>query len=102
MLLEEEMRRSVQFCRTMATKWKMRKGLQRPVPMHVMEGMRAYATEQADSEELRANVWAAAWTDVRARAKLVLQKVLVEDAEEDLNLPDLVIPEIDVLEIDDV
>jgi hypothetical protein len=96
------MRRSVQFCRSMAGKWRMRKDPQCPVPAHVMEGMTAYATENIDTEELRANVWAAAWADVRARGKLVIQKVLVEDAEEDINLPDIVIPEIDVLEIDDV
>jgi hypothetical protein len=101
-LLEEEMRRSIQFCRTMVSRWKTRKEQQRSqVPLHVAEGMKAYAIEQMETEELRGNTWAAAWMDIRARAQVVLKKSLREEGEEDISdLPDIVVPDVDPLDID--
>jgi hypothetical protein len=101
-LLEEEMRRAIHFSRTMAARWHSKKaqshclGL---VPDHVLEGTRAYAIEQAETEELRANTWAAAWVDIRTKAKEVLKKALNEE-EEDVDLSEIVIPDIDSLDVD--
>jgi hypothetical protein len=97
------MRRSVQFSRTLTSHWKRRKVQSHyagTVPDHILEGIRAYAIEQAETEELRANTWAAAWVDVRAKAKEVLKKALNEDSEEDVDSSEIVIPDIDSLDVD--
>jgi hypothetical protein len=102
-LLEEEMRRAVDFSRTMSCYWKARKVQSHRVettPSYILEGIRAYAIEQSETEELRANTWGSAWRGIRAKAKEVLEKALKEDIEEDFDLSEVIVPDIDSLDID--
>ena len=57
MLISEEMRRSVEFSRTMARIWDNRKNLRKDllIDSHILEGIRAYTVEQAETERKRAD-----------------------------------------------
>jgi hypothetical protein len=87
----------------MANHWKARKAQSHRAeitPSHVLEGIRAYAIEQSETEELRANTWGSSWRGIRAKAKEVLEKALKEDIEEDIDLSEVIVPDIDSLDID--
>jgi hypothetical protein len=101
MLISEEMRRSVEFCRTMAKIWDARKDSRKDLPAdsHIYEGIRAYAIEQADTERKRAATWMADWLKLQERAREVLDKSLKE-IEEDIALTTIIVPEMDPLDLD--
>ncbi|KAM6496225.1 hypothetical protein JOM56_008931, partial [Amanita muscaria] len=64
-LLEEEMRRSIQFCEWKALWWDSQKGRQESVPSHISEGIAAYAAEQSHAERQRVSNWTSKWVDIR-------------------------------------
>jgi hypothetical protein len=102
MLISEEMRRSVEFCRTMARIWDSRKDLRSKdlrIESHILEGIRAYAVEQAETERKRASIWTADWLSLQERGREVLDKSLKE-IEEDIALTTIVVPEMDPLDLD--
>jgi len=73
MLLEEEMRRAIQFCAWKVNWWDKQAHLQDSVPPHLAEGIAAYATEQAGTECHRITSWSHSWFAIRQQAKLVLE-----------------------------
>lgn len=81
-LLEEEMRRGIEYCQWKASWWEEeanRRALATPsMPSHVAEGIAAYAFEQAEDERERGTQWEETWRDIRLRAVLVLDKFLGE------------------------
>lgn len=87
-LLEEEMRRSIEFCRWRARWWTEQIGKRQDVSAPLLDGLTAYVHEQAEAEITRAEQWDEAWKAIRARAKHVLTHQLKEtgdssdDAEE--------------------
>jgi len=79
-LLEEEMRRAIDFCRWKARWWEIRQDLRlNSLAPHVAEGIRAYALEQADVERKRALDWTVKWSKIRTRANDVLETHLCEE-----------------------
>jgi hypothetical protein len=87
-LLEEEMRRVLEYCGWKARWWRERVTPVRPesrgsISPELAEGLRAYALEQVHREEQWATRWERKWAPVRARADLVLRDGLA-DVTEDL------------------
>ncbi|KAJ7113743.1 hypothetical protein C8R43DRAFT_1138589 [Mycena crocata] len=81
-LLEEEMRRVIEFC-VWKARWWMERQAARPAADAVLaEGLRAYALEQADREIEWSRRWAEKWSAVRARAGLVVRDHIVNVEEE--------------------
>ncbi|KAJ7207760.1 hypothetical protein B0H12DRAFT_1034419, partial [Mycena haematopus] len=76
-LLEEEMRRVLQYCAWKASWWDQRADARTGVAPELAEGLRAYATEQAARERSWAASWEVKWAAVRARAREVLFSDLV-------------------------
>ena len=93
------MRRAIQFCHTTAKHWDERVGQHQNLPYHVIEGMNAYAIEHADTERQRAASWTVQWMNIRDRARQVLEKSLGE-IEEDVDLSEIIVPDVDSLEVD--
>jgi hypothetical protein len=74
--VEEEMRRSIEFCKWKVSWWKQQCHLRAShVPPWVAEGILAYATEQADVEFQRASKWTLHWAKIRQHAATVLEKL---------------------------
>lgn len=90
-LLEEEMRRVLEFCNWKAQWWR-----ERVAPVHpesrgtigpeLAEGLHAYACEQVHREQQWAATWERKWAPVHARVAVVLRDGLV-DVAEDLLVP---------------
>lgn len=91
-LVPEEMRRAVQYCRWRAGWWK-EQGQRRvndtaDILPTLAEGLVAYAAQQADIEESRGAKWAAAWAPLLEQASLVRKRISsMED--EDVFIPEL-------------
>jgi hypothetical protein len=77
-LLEEEMRRVLEFCRWKAKWWENRRAARTGVPGLLAEGLWAYATEQAVREREWAAQWEGKWAAVRTRAAVALTDELVD------------------------
>jgi len=88
MLLEEEMRQAVQFC-AWKVKWWEKQGHHRTsnasIPLHLAEGITAYAAENAATERRRLTSWASSWLAIQQQAQLVLEKYL-KDQEDTTNV----------------
>ena len=67
-LLDEEMRRTLEFGWWRARWWKQHADSHAGMPGHVGEGLRAYAIEQSNAERQRSVQWATKWSAVRGRA----------------------------------
>jgi hypothetical protein len=72
LLLEEEMRRSLDFCWWRSQWWRLRVGDQSDTAGHIAEGLSAYALEQSAAEQQRAIQWSTQWSAVRERAQTIL------------------------------
>lgn len=75
MLLEEEMRRSIEYCKWKANWWRSQVGARPTMAWNdqgLDEGLTAYANEQAAAEDARAALWKCTWSEVRARGVLVV------------------------------
>ena len=97
LLLEEEMRRTIQFCVWKMKWWNNQVHRRTSLPSHLAEGITAYATEQAATERRRLTSWSSSWTAIRQRAKLILERCL-KDQEDTM---DVILLEVEI-EGDDV
>ncbi|KAJ7065997.1 hypothetical protein B0H15DRAFT_794417 [Mycena belliarum] len=77
-LLEEEMRRVLQYCAWKANWWDQRRYSRKGVSPELAEGLCADATEQAARERRWLDKWQSMWHAVRQRTALVLADVLVD------------------------
>lgn len=80
-LLEEEMRRVLEFCRWRAEWWDGQANRRPTAPPAVREGLLAYAAEQAAVERRLARIWEDKWRAVRARAQITLDQDAVDVAD---------------------
>lgn len=98
-LVEEEMRRALEFCRWLSWMWMQRGSNRTGITSHLEEGIMAYAAEMADMEERRRISWEVNWASIRERAKMVLERILNGDKniEEGIQIPKLTV-EIEVEE----
>lgn len=71
-LLDEEMRRVLMFCKWKAAWWMERVSLRKGLPDPLAEGFRAYATEQAGMEQRIHAAWATKWASTRQLAQPLL------------------------------
>jgi hypothetical protein len=94
-LLEEEMRRAIEFCWHMSREWKKRCEDCTHHDAHVLEGLRAYAWEQHAVEITRATQWFTTWGSIRHRAKDVLRKRLGDVEEELSDISEIIVPDDD-------
>lgn len=81
-LLEEEMRRIIEFCNWKAAWWDGQADRRSNMSPHLREGIRAYAAEQAATERRLARVWALKWNMVRQRARVALEAGASDVADE--------------------
>lgn len=77
-LLDEEMRRSIEFCMWKARWWRDRLDCRPSTTPHLAEGITAYAAEHAAAEQQRAISWSTHWVAIRQRATMVLEHHLVD------------------------
>src|SRR5277367_6836379 len=89
-LLEEEMRRSLEFTWWLSNWWLSQASRRTDIAPHVAEGLRAYAVEQSNVEQRRAIRWTTQWAAVRERASAVLESQL-SNVEMQVPLPELVV-----------
>ena len=75
-LLDEEMRRVLEFCSWKASRWKERLSLRGKVPEPLAEGLRAYSAEQADMEQRIRAAWTTKWANARQLAQPLLQGIV--------------------------
>lgn len=76
-LLNEEMRRAIQFCSWKGKWWKEQSNRRASVSAHLTEGITAYALQHISAEQQRIISWLARWAAIRERAKVVLEGHLV-------------------------
>ncbi|KAL0565932.1 hypothetical protein V5O48_016083 [Marasmius crinis-equi] len=86
-LVEEEMRRSIEYCLYMEEWWKKQADRRADVPEALQEGLRAYAAENASTERKRSLRWTNTWFKTRERAKVILRHL--SDPTADAALPAL-------------
>ena len=73
------MRCAIKFCEWKALWWdEQRHNRPSLQPAHLVEGVSAYAAEQAQSERERATNWAARWAEIRKTAGTVLTQYLLD------------------------
>lgn len=71
-LLDEEMHRVLVFCQWKATWWLEQAPWRKDLPPQLVEGLHAYAEEQADLEQRISLSWTAKWKLARALTQLIL------------------------------
>jgi hypothetical protein len=99
-LVEEEMRRSLEFGRWLASWWMQRASIRTGIMSHLQEGLIAYAAEKADREYRRILLWEMSWASIRERAEMVLKRNLNDkNGEGGIPMPKLTV-EIEI-ELDD-
>lgn len=86
-LIEEEMRRSLEFGRWLRSWWTQQGNNRTTSTSHLREGLMAYAAEMADMEERRCISWAMTWASIRDRARMVLERYLNGDNEGEEGIP---------------
>ena len=94
-LVEEEMRRALEFGRWLQNWWMQRATIRTGTTTYLQEGLRAYAAEMADMEDRRRISWAFTWAGIRERARIVLENLKDREGEEGIPIPKLTV-EIDV------
>ena len=70
------MRRVLEFCKWKASWWVEQVSHREDLPAPLMEGLRAYAEEQAATERRIYSLWTAKWESARALAQPILQAAL--------------------------
>ncbi|KAK1221816.1 hypothetical protein PQX77_015369 [Marasmius sp. AFHP31] len=68
-LVEEEMRRSIEFCHHQARWWERQIGRRADIPAWLQEGLTAYAKEHVDTELKRAAKWEESWAPIRMHSR---------------------------------
>lgn len=95
LLLEEEMRRAIVYCRWKASFWDNaetpRESFTTQEEFVLHEGVQAYARRQAEYECRRALQWEDKWRAIRERAALVLTSQLSQTGSDVLAVPALVV-----------
>lgn len=71
-LLDEEMRRVLEFCMWKAGWWLDQAPRREDVSESLVDGLRAYAQEQADQERRICSTWRTKWASARHLAKPIL------------------------------
>ena len=95
-LVEEEMRRSLEFGRWLSSWWMQRASIRTGTTSHLKEGLIAYAGEMADMEHRRIISWEKTWASIRERAQVVLKRHLMDkDGDAGIPVPKLTV-EIDI------
>ena len=91
-LVEEEMRRSLEFCRWLGRSWMERATNRTGMTSHLQEGLMAFAAEMSDMEKRRQILWEGTWASIRERAKIVLERHLNDkDGEEGIEIPKMTV-----------
>jgi hypothetical protein len=102
LLVEEEMRRSLEFGRWLGSWWMQRASIRTAITSHLQEGLIAYAAEKADMEHRRLISWEMTWASIRERAQVVLKRHLNnKDGEGGIPIPKLTV-EIDIEDEQDI
>ena len=102
LLVEEEMRRSLEFGRWLGSRWMQRASIRTAITSHLQEGLVAYAAEMADMEHRRMVSWERTWASIRGRAKMVLERHLKDkDGDGGILIPTLTV-EIDMEDSNDL
>lgn len=86
MLLDEEMRRILQFCDWKERWWKDQQDLRSLVEPHektLREGLLAYSEKQMALERAIGQSWEAKWRGMRARAAPIIAGEIPEDVEDE-------------------
>ncbi|KAL0069537.1 hypothetical protein AAF712_003195 [Marasmius tenuissimus] len=99
-LVEEEMRRGIEFCHWKAQWWNQQIGQRDGIPLYLEEGLKAYAREHSEEETERAIVWAQAWAPICERAKVILR--YLSDPRYNAVLPTLTPLEVEIGREDDL
>ncbi|KAJ7181651.1 hypothetical protein C8R43DRAFT_869903 [Mycena crocata] len=81
-LLDEEMRRVLEFCSWKAAWWRARRFPRADISAELKEGLCAYALEQEARELFWAEKWADKWAAVRERAGRALEDNVLDVTEE--------------------
>jgi hypothetical protein len=63
-LVEEEMRRALEFSRWLSSRWMQRATVRTGITSNLQEGLRAYAAEMADMENRRIILWRLTWQSI--------------------------------------
>ncbi|RDB24457.1 hypothetical protein Hypma_008439 [Hypsizygus marmoreus] len=86
-LVDEEMRRVLEFGRWRATWWE-EQAQRRGSEGVLLEGVQAYAYKQADAERRLVSIWESRWAPVRARARATVARLHASHAlsEESMNV----------------
>jgi hypothetical protein len=91
-LVEEEMRRSLEFGRWLGSWWMQRGSIRTGIRSHLQEGLIAYAGEMADMEHRRIISWEMTWSSIRERAQMVLKRHLNDkDGDGEILVPKLTV-----------
>ncbi|KAK1223408.1 hypothetical protein PQX77_013717 [Marasmius sp. AFHP31] len=93
-LVEEEMRRSIQFCYHQARWWERQIGQRPDVSPWLQEGLTAYAKEHIDTELRRAAKWEESWAPIRMHSRHVLQ--ILSDPKFNAILPTVPLLEVEI------
>ncbi|KAF9488152.1 hypothetical protein BDN71DRAFT_1499587 [Pleurotus eryngii] len=95
LLLEEEMRRAIAFCKWKAEYWDNAATTRCPDDINLREGIRAYTYRQAANERRRALQWKDKWQAIREHTRLVMneQHGQIDDG---LTVPPALIVELDL------
>lgn len=78
-MIEEEMRREIEFCRWKASWWAHKKTLRKSGIPHLDEGINSYASEQAEAELQRMVAWSTHWAAIRPHAAKILENCLGDE-----------------------
>ncbi|KIK56706.1 hypothetical protein GYMLUDRAFT_146127, partial [Collybiopsis luxurians FD-317 M1] len=74
-LVDEEMRRAIDFTFHQAEQWVKQKNRRENIPDALRDGLRAYCEEQCSVERERGQIWLSEWAPVRLRAQIVLSYI---------------------------
>lgn len=91
MLLEEEMRRALEYCWWRARWWVGQGNKRHTFNKSLDEGLRAFTLQQAESERQRAFQWERQWHAVRAHASAIIINHLESRDSAICSIPDLVV-----------
>lgn len=75
MLLEEEMRRVIEYCQWRSEWWRCQCGHRDGLRAPLLEGLSAYAEEQASQEAAIANAFTRQWAVAREQARRFLEEL---------------------------
>jgi hypothetical protein len=79
-VVDEEMRRVLQFCNWKAEWWLNQVPLRTGLPIPLAEGLKAYAEEQADLERRIHLAWTAKWACARELAQPIKAAVMGDES----------------------